>query len=55
MLLETLEKELPVGTIRYSSKVAAIEEDGYFKLLHLVDGSTLKTKVHIFLRRKGHG
>ncbi|XP_029120052.1 monooxygenase 2 [Elaeis guineensis] len=47
ILLETLEKELPLGTVRYSSKVAAIEEDGYFKLLHLADGSTLKTKVLI--------
>ncbi|XP_038974088.1 monooxygenase 2-like [Phoenix dactylifera] len=47
ILLEALEKELPVGTVRYSSKVAAIEEDGYFKLLHLADGSMLKTKVLI--------
>ncbi|XP_038974090.1 monooxygenase 2-like [Phoenix dactylifera] len=47
ILLETLENELPLGTVRYSSKVAAIEEDGYFKLLHLADGSTLKTKVLI--------
>ncbi|XP_010910536.1 monooxygenase 2 [Elaeis guineensis] len=47
MLLETLEKELPRGTVRFSSKVVAIEEDGYFKLLHLADGSTVKTKVLI--------
>ncbi|XP_073111569.1 monooxygenase 2-like [Elaeis guineensis] len=47
ILLENLENELPLGTIRYSSKVVAIEEDGYFKLLHLADGSTLKTKVLI--------
>ncbi|XP_038974083.1 monooxygenase 2-like [Phoenix dactylifera] len=47
ILLEALEKELPLGTVRYSSKVAAIEEDGYFKLLHLADGSKLKTKVLI--------
>ncbi|XP_058219892.1 monooxygenase 2-like isoform X2 [Rhododendron vialii] len=46
-LLETLERELPHGTIRYSSKVVSIEDMGYHKLLHLVDGSTLKTKVLI--------
>lgn len=46
-LLETLERELPHGTIRYSSKVVSIEDTGYRKLLHLADGSTLKTKVFI--------
>uniref|UniRef100_A0A5B7BAF5 FAD-binding domain-containing protein n=1 Tax=Davidia involucrata TaxID=16924 RepID=A0A5B7BAF5_DAVIN len=46
-LLETLEKALPNGTIRYSSKVVSIEESGCFKLLHLADGSILKTKVLI--------
>jgi len=46
LLLETLEKELPQGTIRYSSKLVSIEEeDGDLKLLHLADGSILKTKV----------
>ncbi|KAF7140103.1 hypothetical protein RHSIM_Rhsim06G0014200 [Rhododendron simsii] len=46
-LLETLESELPHGTIRYSSKVVSIEGRGYHKLLHLADGSTLKAKVLI--------
>ncbi|KAJ0479100.1 putative FAD-binding domain, FAD/NAD(P)-binding domain superfamily [Helianthus annuus] len=46
-LLETIVKELPPGTIRYSSKVAAIGELGRFKLVHLADGSILKTKVLI--------
>ncbi|KAG5542949.1 hypothetical protein RHGRI_015891 [Rhododendron griersonianum] len=43
-LLETLERELPHGTIRYSSKVVSIEGRGYHKFLHLADGSTLKAK-----------
>lgn len=46
-LLETLTNELPLGTIRYSSKVATIDELGRFKLVHLADGSILKTKVLI--------
>ncbi|KAK6115159.1 hypothetical protein DH2020_007428 [Rehmannia glutinosa] len=46
-LLETLEKELPQGTIRYSSKVGSIEESEDFKLIHLADGSIVKTKVLI--------
>lgn len=45
MLLETLHKELPEGTIRYSSKVVMIEESGMFKLVHLADGSIIRTKV----------
>ncbi|CAK7329464.1 unnamed protein product [Dovyalis caffra] len=45
LLLEALEKELPIGTIRYSSKVVSIEESGYFKLLHLADDTIIKTKV----------
>ncbi|XP_059458513.1 monooxygenase 2-like isoform X2 [Corylus avellana] len=45
LLLEALAKELPTGTIRYSSKVVNIEESGFFKLLHLADGTILKTKV----------
>ncbi|KAK9176461.1 hypothetical protein WN944_028478 [Citrus x changshan-huyou] len=47
LLLETLAKELPSGTIRYSSQVVSIEESGHFKLLHLADGTILKTKVLI--------
>ncbi|XP_072955964.1 monooxygenase 2-like isoform X2 [Typha angustifolia] len=47
ILLETLERELPSGTIRYSSKIVSIEEDGNVKILHLTDGSIIKTKVLI--------
>ncbi|XP_074275690.1 monooxygenase 2-like isoform X2 [Silene latifolia] len=47
VLLETLAKELPSNTIRFSSKVVSIEISGFFKLLHLADGSILKTKVLI--------
>ncbi|XVF45563.1 hypothetical protein PTKIN_Ptkin02bG0216100 [Pterospermum kingtungense] len=47
LLLETLAKELPSGTIRFSSKVVSIEESGYFKRVHLADGTILKTKVLI--------
>ncbi|EYU36808.1 hypothetical protein MIMGU_mgv1a007451mg [Erythranthe guttata] len=46
-LLETLERELPQGTVRYSSKIVSIEESGNFKLLHLADGSVFRTKVLI--------
>lgn len=44
-LLLALEEELPRGTIRYSSKIVSIEEDGNAKILHLSDGSTLRAKV----------
>lgn len=45
-LLETLEKELPEGTIRYSSKIVAIEEESNnVKLLHMADGSTIRANV----------
>ncbi|XP_030522953.1 monooxygenase 2-like [Rhodamnia argentea] len=47
ILLETLEKELPSGTIKFSSKVVSIEESGYLKLIHLSDGSILKAKLLI--------
>ncbi|KAG2706045.1 hypothetical protein I3760_05G085800 [Carya illinoinensis] len=47
LLLETLAKELPSGTVRYSSKVVSIEESGFYKLVHLADGTILKTKVLI--------
>ncbi|XVE93894.1 hypothetical protein REPUB_Repub01dG0233600 [Reevesia pubescens] len=47
LLLETLAKELPSGTIRFSSKVVCIEESGLFKTVHLADGTILKTKVLI--------
>ena len=46
VLLETLERELPRGSIRYSSKVVSIQESGHYKTVHLADGSVLKTKVN---------
>ncbi|MCL7027521.1 hypothetical protein MKW94_022264 [Papaver nudicaule] len=47
LLLETLANELPHGTIRFDSKVVLIEEEGYSKLVHLADGSVIRTKVLI--------
>ncbi|KAK1295719.1 hypothetical protein QJS10_CPB15g00382 [Acorus calamus] len=50
LLMETLERELPRGTIRLNSKVVSIEEEvsgGRMKVLHLADGTTLKAKVLI--------
>ncbi|KAI9095991.1 hypothetical protein K1719_026138 [Acacia pycnantha] len=47
LLLEALAKELPSDTIRYSSKVVAIEESGPTKLVHLADETVIKTKVLI--------
>lgn len=41
-----MEKELPQGSIRYSSRVVSIEESGYYKTVHLADGSVLKAKVN---------
>ncbi|MBA0751055.1 hypothetical protein Gogos_002424 [Gossypium gossypioides] len=47
-LLETLAKELPNGTLRFSSKVVSIDEsEDHFKRLHLANGAILKTKVLI--------
>ena len=45
LLLEALEKELPIGTIKYSSKVVSIEKSGCFKLVHVADGSVFRAKV----------
>ena len=45
-MLETLAAELPKDTIRFSSKIVIIEEDGNLKLLHLANGSIIKAKVH---------
>jgi 2-polyprenyl-6-methoxyphenol hydroxylase-like FAD-dependent oxidoreductase len=44
-----MEEELPPGTIRYSSKIVAIDHDvgSHTKVLHLADGSTLRAKVLI--------
>ncbi|KAE8008786.1 hypothetical protein FH972_005262 [Carpinus fangiana] len=47
LLLEALAKELPSGTIRFSSKVVCIEQSGFFKLVHLADGTIFKTTVLI--------
>ncbi|XP_065625325.1 monooxygenase 2 isoform X1 [Quercus suber] len=47
LLLEAIAKELPSAYIRYSSKVVSIEEAGFYKLVHLADGTTYKTKVLI--------
>eukprot|EP00262_Sarcandra_glabra_P010772 TRINITY_DN2620_c0_g1_i2.p1 TRINITY_DN2620_c0_g1~~TRINITY_DN2620_c0_g1_i2.p1 ORF type:complete len:411 (-),score=83.24 TRINITY_DN2620_c0_g1_i2:184-1416(-) len=47
ILVESLEKELPRGTIMFGSKVVSIELRGNIKLVYLADGSTLKTKVLI--------
>ncbi|RCV46492.1 hypothetical protein SETIT_9G536500v2 [Setaria italica] len=47
VLLQALEEELPKGTIRYSSKIVSIEEDGDIKILQLADGSVLRAKVLI--------
>jgi exopolysaccharide biosynthesis protein len=45
LLLEGLANELPSGTIRYLSKVVALEESDFSKVVHLADGTTIKTKV----------
>lgn len=47
VLLEALAKELPSGSIRYSSKLVSIQEEGFSRVLHLADGSILKTKLLI--------
>lgn len=49
VLLQALEEELPRDTIRYSSKIVSVDQDvgGEAKILHLADGSTLRTKVLI--------
>ncbi|KAJ4803186.1 FAD/NAD(P)-binding oxidoreductase family protein [Rhynchospora pubera] len=46
-LLETLATELPKDTIKYSSKIVSIEEDGNLTLLHLANGSIIRAKVLI--------
>ncbi|KAM7256938.1 hypothetical protein ACFE04_012679 [Oxalis oulophora] len=54
LLLQALARELPAGTIRFSSKVVAIEESGLFKLVHVVDGTKLKTKQNIWASTVQH-
>jgi hypothetical protein len=45
LLVQALEEELPRGTIRYSSRIVSIQEDGNLKVLQLADGSELRAKV----------
>ncbi|KAK7280580.1 hypothetical protein RJT34_25644 [Clitoria ternatea] len=47
LMVEALANELPSGTIRFMSKIVAIEESGFFKIVHLAGGKTIKTKVLI--------
>ncbi|CAN6314009.1 unnamed protein product [Urochloa humidicola] len=47
LLLQALAEELPRDSIRYSSKIVSIEEDGDVKILQLADGSVLRAKVLI--------
>ncbi|XP_058768432.1 monooxygenase 2-like isoform X2 [Vicia villosa] len=47
LMLEAIANELPSGTIRYMSKVVAIQESGVSKILHIADGTTVKTKILI--------
>ncbi|KAL2323978.1 hypothetical protein Fmac_023036 [Flemingia macrophylla] len=44
LMLKALVDELPSGTVRYRSKVVATEESGFYKIVHLADGTTIKTK-----------
>ncbi|KAJ1436319.1 Ribonuclease H domain [Sesbania bispinosa] len=46
-MVEALANELPSGTVRYLSKIVAIEESAFSKIVHLADGTTIKTKVLI--------
>ncbi|KAJ1436312.1 hypothetical protein SESBI_04343 [Sesbania bispinosa] len=46
-MVEALANELPNGTIRYLSKIIAIEESALSKIVHLSDGTSIKTKVLI--------
>ncbi|MED6113622.1 hypothetical protein PIB30_072598, partial [Stylosanthes scabra] len=47
LMVEALANELPSGTIRFSSKLIAIEDSGISKKLHLEDGTSIKAKVLI--------
>ena len=44
-MVQALEEELPRGTIRYSSRIVSIEEDGGVKVLQLADSSVIRAKV----------
>ena len=47
LMLEAIANVLPSGTIRFLSKVVAIEESGFskIKIVRLADGTSIKTKV----------
>ncbi|KAG4918640.1 hypothetical protein GLYMA_20G107200v4 [Glycine max] len=49
LMLEAIANVLPSGTIRFLSKVVAIEESGFskIKIVRLADGTSIKTKVLI--------
>ena len=49
--MDALAEELPPGTIRLSSKLARVDDHGALKVLHLADGSVLKTKVIAVMRK----
>ncbi|XP_049398824.1 monooxygenase 2-like [Solanum stenotomum] len=46
-IVETLEKELPPETIKYSSRVISIQQSGLYKLVHLANKTIIRTKVLI--------
>nr|XP_004245095.1 monooxygenase 2-like [Solanum lycopersicum]QRN45806.1 salicylic acid 1-hydroxylase [Solanum lycopersicum] len=46
-IVETLEKELPQGTIKYSCRVISIQQSGLYKLVHLANKTIIRTKVLI--------
>ncbi|KAL3321793.1 hypothetical protein AABB24_039422 [Solanum stoloniferum] len=46
-IVETLEKELPPGTIKYSCRVISIQQSGLYKLVHLANKTIIRTKVLI--------
>ncbi|CAN6480777.1 unnamed protein product [Victoria cruziana] len=47
MMVETLSKQLPHGTIRFGSKVVSIHQDGKSYQIHLADGTLVRAKVLI--------
>ena len=50
-LLEALADELPIHSIRFSSKISAIEtqqhEDSSIAIVHMENGTVIKAKVYI--------
>ncbi|KAK4726111.1 hypothetical protein R3W88_031028 [Solanum pinnatisectum] len=46
-IVETLERELPPGTIKYSCRVISIQQSGLYKLVHLANKTIIRTKVLI--------